>query len=170
MKKIKAEVYTDCDFPNYLFIKIGNDTKVAKVLTKWIMKSRGIESVSIHDRNGRTKTLSTARIETAIEMGRDVLDIRYIPKNKCFRVQKDALLLGLIKAKKELQEENPKIPLDEFIDDAYIKIIKSGYIPTDYDDLKHLILKNVMAVKIERERRRTEYDDNRRHDDNDDND
>ena len=47
---------------------------------------------------------------------------------------------------------------DEYIDDAYIRIINTGYIPTDYQDIKEVILKNIVAVKIEREHRRVSVD------------
>lgn len=167
MKKIKADVHIDSDFSNYVFVKIGNEIEIYRKITKWVQSSRGIESISLYSDKKKHRTLSMARIEQAIEMQRDVLDIRYVPQNKCFRVKKNALLLGLIRAKKELQEKNPRINLDEYIDDAYINILNAGYIPTDYADLKTLILKNVVAVKAEREHRRFEYDDNRRHGDDD---
>ena len=93
-----------------------------------------------------------------MELERDVLDVRYISKNKCYRVKKNAVLLGLIKAKAELTKEHPEIPIDEYIDDAYLKIINSGYIPTDYDDIKEVILRTIVAVKIERQHKKVPFD------------
>ena len=68
-------------------------------------------------------------------------------------------MLGLIRAKKELAEEHPRIDIDKYIDDAYIRILENGYIPSDYTDLKDFILKNVLAVKIEKERKNIPFDD-----------
>ena len=68
-------------------------------------------------------------------------------------------MLGLIRAKKELAEEHPRIDIDKYIDDAYIRILENGFIPSDYTDLKDFILKNVLAVKIEKERKNIPFDD-----------
>ena len=42
---------------------------------------------------------------------------------------------------------------------TYIRILENGYIPSDYTDLKDFILKNVLAVKIEKERKNIPFDD-----------
>ncbi len=160
-RKKDCKVYTDSDFPNYIFCKFGNELKVFSEVSYYNSKQRDIDHYWLKPKNwnGKTrKAISVQRIEAAMEIERDVLDVRYVPKNKTYRVKKNAILLGLIKAKKELTEEHPNLPIDEYIDDAYIRIINTGYIPTDYQDIKEVILKNIVAVKIEREHRRVSVD------------
>ena len=155
------KIYVDSDFPDYVFCKFGNEVRVFVQVGKYRSKQRDIEHYWLKPKNynGKSrKAISEQRIEAAMELERDVLDVRYISKNRCYRVKKNAVLLGLIKAKTELTAEHPDIPINDYIDEAYLRIIDSGYIPTDYDDIKEVILKNIVAVKIEREHRKVAFD------------
>ena len=137
MKQLKAQVFTDSDFPHHLFVRFHNGRiACAKLLTRSLHKDRGIWHYYLHKKSGVKCAISEARIECAIESHREIADIRYISKNKAYRAKKNALLLGLIRAKKELAEEHPRIDIDKYIDDAYIRILENGYIPSDYTDLK----------------------------------
>lgn len=160
MKQLKAQVFTDSDFPHHLFVRFHNGRiACARLLTRSLHKDRGIWHYYLQKKSGVKCAISEARIECAIESHREIADIRYISKNKAYRAKKNALLLGLIRAKKELAEEHPRIDIDKYIDDAYIRILENGYIPSDYTDLKDFILKNVLAVKIEKERKNIPFDD-----------
>ena len=159
-KNLKA--YFDSDFPDYVFCLYNNTVHVYKEIHKSRSKQRDIEHFFLVPKNAtrskKRNVISEQRILAAMELERDVLDVRYISKNKCYRVKKNAVLLGLIKAKAELTKEHPEIPIDEYIDDAYLKIINSGYIPTDYDDIKEVILRTIVAVKIERQHKKVPFD------------
>lgn len=159
-KGLKA--YVDSDFPDYVFCLYNNEVRVYKEIHKSKSKQRDIEHFFLIPKNAtdsrKRNVISEQRILAAMEMERDVLDVRYISKNKCYRVKKNAVLLGLIKAKKELSQEHPNIDIDSYIDDAYLKIINSGYIPTDYDDIKEVILRTIVAIKIEREHKKVSMD------------
>lgn len=160
MKQLKAQVFTDSDFPNHLFVRFANGRiACAKLLARSLHKDRGIWHYYLKKKSGVKCAISEARIECAIESHREIADIRYISKNKAYRAKKNALLLGLIRAKKELTEEHPRIDIDKYIDDAYIRILENGFIPSDYTDLKDFILKNILAVKIEKERKNIPFDD-----------
>lgn len=156
-----VKVYYDSDFPEYVFCRCGHEVRAFRETHKYLDKHRDIYHFRLKAK-GQTgksaKVISEQRIEAAMEMERDVLDVRYIAKNRCYRVMSNALLLGLIKAKKELTEEHPNIDIDKYIDDAYLKIIEGGYIPTDYDDIKHVILRTIVGIKIEREHRDVSMD------------
>lgn len=156
------KTYVDSDFPEYVFCLIDGEVRVFRDIHKVNWKQRDIDHFLLRPKgakdNRRRLAISEQRIIAAMEMERDVLDVRYIPKNRCYRVKKNAVLLGLIKAKAELTQEHPEIPIDEYIDDAYLKIINSGYIPTDYDDIKEVILRAIVSVKIERQKRKVPYD------------
>ena len=159
-KNLKA--YFDSDFPDYVFCLYNNEVHVYKEIHKSRSKQRDIEHFFLVPKNAtrskKRNVISEQRILAAMELERDVLDERYISKNKCYRVKKNAVRLGLIKAKAELTKEHPEIPIDEYIDDAYLKIINSGYIPTDYDDIKEVILRTIVAVKIERQHKKVPFD------------
>lgn len=156
------KVYVDSDFPDYVFCNYNQEVHVYKEIQKVEWKQRGIYHFLLKPKNAasskKRNVISEQRILAAMEMERDVLDVRYISKNKCYRVKKNAILLGLIKAKAEIKQEHPDIPIDDYIDDAYLKIINSGYIPTDYDDIKEVILRTCVTVKIERERRKIPFE------------
>ena len=160
-QKKDVKVFFDSDFPEYVFCKCGHEIRAFRETHKYLDKQRDIYHFRLKAK-GQTgksaKVISEQRIEAAMEMERDVLDVRYIAKNRCYRVKSNALLLGLIKAKKELTEEHPNIDIDKYIDDAYLKIIEGGYIPTDYDDIKHVILRTIVGIKIEREHRDVSMD------------
>lgn len=160
MKQLKASVFTDSDYPHHLFVRFANGRiACARLLARTLHKDRGIWHYTLLKKSGVRSVISEARIECAIESHREIADIRYISKNKTYRAKKNALLLGLIRAKKELTEENPRIDIDKYIDDAYIRILENGFIPSDYTDLKNFILKNILAVKIEKERKNIPFDD-----------
>ena len=160
-KNVKVKVYFDSDFPEYVFLRYGQEVRVFKEINKVHWKDRNTYQFSLHKKgtNPRLRAIiSEQRIAAAMELERDVLDVRYISRNRCFRVKKNAILLGLIKAKAELTAEHPGLPINDYIDDAYVKIINSGYIPTDYDDIKEVILRAILSVKTEREHRLVSLD------------
>ena len=80
-RKKDCKVYTDSDFPNYIFCKFGNELKVFSEVSYYNSKQRDIDHYWLKPKNwnGKTrKAISVQRIEAAMEIERDVLDVRYV--------------------------------------------------------------------------------------------
>ena len=157
MRLVKHKVYTDSDFPDYVFINTGKGTFVYRNIHTSEMKSRKINHYYLIDKKGIRKAISEQRIEAAMELQRDVLDVRYVPKNKSYRVKTNAYFLALLKAGNELKAEHPNADFAKYLDDAFIKIMESGYIPNDFDDIKNILVKQCLAVKIEKQKGETPF-------------
>jgi hypothetical protein len=160
MKLVKAQVYIDDDFPKCLFVKFTNGRiGVAKLVNRWLNKDRMIYHYALLKKDGKRAGISEGRIAAAMEVQRDLVDIRYVSSQKKYAVKKNGVLIALMKAVMDLKKENPGIDVDRYCDDAILKILEAGYVPTGYDDIKHLLLKHMFAVKIEREKRNVPFDD-----------
>jgi len=120
------KVFTDATFPSYLFINQGGDVFVAKKQTKFLSKQRGIYHFSLKDRDGKIRAVSESRVCVAMKLQRGLEEVVYIPKHKTFRKKKDSVLVELIKAKQKLQEEYPNIDIDDYADEAYLRILGGG--------------------------------------------
>lgn len=158
MRPVKHKIYTDSDFPDYVFINTGKGTFVYRNIHTSEMRSRKINHYYLIDKQGKRKAISEQRIEAAMELQRDVLDVRYVPKNKSYRVKSNAYFVALLKAGNELKAEHPNAEFSQYLDDAFIKIMEIGYIPTDFDDIKSILIKQCLAVKIEKQKGTTTFE------------
>lgn len=160
MKKVTAQVYIDSEFPNWVFIKFEKGRiAVARLLQRSLHKDRGIYHYYMVKRNGVRAAISEDRIRAAMDVQRDVCDVRYIPSNKQYRLKKNASLVALVRAKQDIEREHPGIDTEKYMDDAMIRILESGFCPSDYEDIKRFLLKHMLAVKIEKEKRNVPFDD-----------
>ena len=151
MKKYKKYLFSDTDYPEYLFDKMENgEITVYQKIKPYEMRNRGIMHFYIRKGKQR-KAISEARLLTAINQQTPIDNVRYISNKKSYSHRRKILLVELIKAKIDICQEYTHLSNSVLWDDAMLSILASRDITSDID-VRQLLFKHLK--KVENQRRR----------------
>lgn len=151
MNKYKKHLFTDSEYPEYLFDKMENGEIVAYQRIKpYEMRNRGIMHFSIR-KGKKRKAISEARILAAINHQVPIDNVRYIPNIQSHSKRRKILLTELIKAKIDICQEYPPMANSMLWDDAMLSILASRDMLSDID-VRSLLFKHLRKVARQHER------------------
>ena len=151
MKKYKKYLFTDADYPQYIFEKMENGEIIVYQKTNpYKMNSRDIMHFNL--RKGKKRyAISEARILTAINNQVPLDNVRYIPNCKSYTQRRKILLTELIKTKIDICKEYQHLANSVLWDDAMLSILASRDMTSD-KDVRQLLFKHLRRVARQRER------------------